>query len=71
MQHIHTALQRLESQARASTEAPRYAAAVIDGRTVSVMVATGFRNTGKDSLRWKVDGKVVKASDLVELLAAA
>lgn len=51
------ALNAIKEAAIASTAAPRFAVGVINGHEVKCKEAHGCRNSGKDSLRWYVDGK--------------
>lgn len=63
-------LQALAAQASASTACPPVASASINGHVVVARLARGFRNTGKDSIRWSVDGKPVAKAALINALNA-
>lgn len=52
-------LEQLKAQALASKLASKHAEDVINDHLVQCFVAVGYRNKGKDSVRWKINGKVI------------
>ena len=52
-------LEQLKAKALYSKSLPKHAEDVINDHLVQCFVAVGYRNTGKNSVRWKINGKVI------------
>lgn len=51
-------LEQLKAQALSSKIASKHSEDVINDHLVQCFVAVGYRNKGKDSVRWKINGKL-------------
>ena len=66
-----TLIQTIAQQAMSATTCPPFAVGEINGKQVEATVIHGFRNgawRNKPRLQWKLNGKVVAASNLTKLL---
>jgi hypothetical protein len=65
-----TTMQSLREAAMTCATQPRHATTMIGGKEIECRIAEGYRNSGagKVSIRWYLDGKVIAAAKLEDIL---